>query len=140
MNLVPMSVLIGIVLVGGGILSGGTAKSHDVQRPDLDRWYGSLQNPKSSSPTIKSLGCCSAKDCHPTEAVRVKDSGQWMARVGTRHEDGIWELGEWLPVPWDAVLTQPNPVGAAVVCHGQSYKFPAAPAPVIWCFVPPPEF
>jgi len=62
--------------------------AHDSKHPEFDSWYRGLKNPNFKSAVIQDLGCCSARDCHETEAdIR---SGRWWARVGKPH----FEYGE----------------------------------------------
>ena len=119
--------------------------AHDAKHPEYDSWYRGLKNPNFKSAVIRDLGCCSAKDCHETEAdIR---NGRWWARVGKLHtkylgpkpaseaqhafdlayEEISWELTEWKEVPNEAILKVSNPTGSPVICHSAIYE--------IWCFV-----
>jgi hypothetical protein len=104
--------------------------AHDSKHPEFDSWYKGLKNPNFKSAAIRDLGCCSARDCHETEAdIR---NGRWWARVGKLHtkylgpkpateaqhafdydEEISWELTEWKEVPAEAILKIPNPTGAS---------------------------
>ena len=124
--------------------------AHDTKHPEFDSWYRGLKNPNFKSSVIQDLGCCSARDCHVTEAdIR---NGRWWARVGKPHfEYGepksasdsqhpfdlvyyeiTWELTEWKEVPTEAILKIPNPTGSPVICHSALYE--------IWCFIPDNEY
>jgi hypothetical protein len=119
--------------------------AHDSNHPEFDSWYRGLKNPH-----FKSAWCCSARDCHETEAdIR---SGRWWARVGKPHfEYGepksasdsqhpfdlvyyeiTWELTEWKEVPTEAILKLSNPTGSPVICHSTLFE--------IWCFIPDNEY
>ena len=123
--------------------------AHDSKHPEFDSWYKGLKNPNFKSAVIRDLGCCSARDCHETEAdIR---NGRWWARVGKLHtkylgpkpateaqhafdyyEEISWELTEWMEVPAEAILKIPNPTGGPVICHSTYDE--------IWCFVPDNEY
>ena len=124
--------------------------AHDTEHPEFNSWYRGLKNPNYKSAVIQDLGCCSARDCHVTEAdIR---NGRWWARVGKPHfEYGepksasnsqhpfdlvyyeiTWELTEWKEVPTEAILKIPNPTGSPVICHSTIYE--------IWCFIPDNEY
>ena len=123
--------------------------AHDSKHPEFDSWYKGLKNPNFKSAVIRDLGCCSARDCHETEAdIR---NGRWWARVGKLHtkylgpkpateaqhafdyyEEISWELTEWKEVPAEAILKISNPTGGPVICHSTYDE--------IWCFVPDNEY
>jgi hypothetical protein len=133
-----------------GLLLTQPCMAHDAKHPEYDSWYRGLKNPNFKSAVIRDLGCCSAKDCHETEA-DIRD-GRWWARVGTLHtqylgpkpaseaqhafdlvyEEISWELTEWKEVPNEAILKVSNPTGSPVICHSAIYE--------IWCFVPDNQY
>ena len=72
-----------------GLLLTQPCMAHDAKHPEYDSWYRGLKNPNFKSAVIWDLGCCSAKDCHETEAdIR---NGRWWARVGKLHTKGLSE-------------------------------------------------
>jgi hypothetical protein len=124
--------------------------AHDGKRPEFDSWYRGLKNPNLKSAVIRDLGCCSARDCHETEAdIR---NGRWWARIGEAHVgygapksasdsehpldfveyEITWELTEWKEVPAEAILKVPNPTGSPVICHSTWNE--------IWCFIPDSQY
>jgi hypothetical protein len=119
-----------------GLLLTQPCMAHDAKHPEYDLWYRGLKNPNFKSAVFQDLGCCSAKDCHETEAdIR---NGRWWARVGKLHikyleaqEEISWELTEWKEVPNEAILKVSNPTGSPVICHA-IYE--------IWCFVPDNQY
>jgi len=76
-----------------------TVHAHDHNRPDLNDWFKSLQSRKAGS-------CCDGSD-----AMRIddpdwtNDSGHYRVRLE----------GEWVDVPDNAVITEPNRAGHALV-------------------------
>jgi hypothetical protein len=132
------------------LLSTQPGAAHDSKRPELDSWYKGLKNPNLRSAVVRDLGCCSAKDCHETDA-EIRN-GRWWARVGKLHtkylgpkpaseaqhafdlvyEEISWELTEWKEVPNEAILKIPNPTGSPVICHSTRNE--------IWCFIPDNQY
>jgi hypothetical protein len=132
------------------LLSTQPGAAHDSKRPELDSWYKGLKNPNLRSAVVRDLGCCSAKDCHETDA-EIRN-GRWWARVGKLHtkylgpkpaseaqhafdlvyEEISWELTEWKEVPNEAILKIPNPTGSPVICHSTRNE--------IWCFIPDDQY
>jgi hypothetical protein len=121
------------------------AHAHDWRRPDLDKWYSGLRNPRSSSSVVRNVGCCSKDDCHETEAeMRGND---WWARLGlpVTRPDGNhdWDLQNWVKVPTETVLlNQSNPTGNAVICHAVNRATGGGridPGATVFCFIPPAE-
>ncbi len=76
------------------------AVAHDHNRPGLDKWYGTLASGKGP--------CCGG----PSVDAKTLDGADWETKDGHYRVkiDGVW----W-DVPDDAVLTQPNLDGRALV-------------------------
>jgi hypothetical protein len=86
--------LAALLLVGCSI-----ANAHDPKRPDLDDWYRGLQS--------SGAGHC----CDKSEAKQL-DGSDWDMK------DGHYRVrfkGDWLDVPDNALVKQPNLVGPALV-------------------------
>lgn len=107
--------------------------------PEIRQWFRNLQRPDLPGPR-GNRSCCDESDCHRTEFT-LKD-GHYRARLGRLILGSAppeWELTEWVDVPDDRVIRdQGNPVGEAIICHGEStadsdnvYHIPH-----IYCFVP----
>lgn len=75
------------------------AHAHDHGRPDLDGWYKSLQSKKAGP-------CCDGSD-----AMRIDDP-DWE---NTNGHYRVRLEGEWIDVPDNAVITEPNRAGHALV-------------------------
>jgi hypothetical protein len=76
----------------------GRAEAHDYQHPELNGWYESLHSGK---------GPC----CDGTGAKRVDDA-DWESK------DGHYRVridGEWVDVPNEAVVPEPNRSGRTMV-------------------------
>lgn len=125
------------------LLCAVSALAHDAKRPDLDDWYGGLKRPGVKNGFN---GCCSLKDCHPTDA--ELRGGEWWAKVGLRNKYGEWKLLDpAVRVPANVVLSNhDNPTGEGVICHSTAWansednRQVLDPARIdIWCFVPPAE-
>jgi hypothetical protein len=117
------------------------AHAHDVHRPELDSFYGSLKDPKGNS-------CCQMTDCHPTQA-EIRPSASepakqvWWAQLGipTGGVPGEWSpRPEWIEIPPDKIITNVNPSGTPVICHTISWKqgtHELDPASItVRCFLP----
>ncbi|HJU06578.1 MAG TPA: hypothetical protein VJ692_15630 [Nitrospiraceae bacterium] len=87
-----------LVILG---LGGAAYKAwgHDHSRPDLDGWFKALQSKKAGP-------CCDGSD-----AMRIddpdwdNDGGRYRVRLE----------GEWVDVPENAVILEPNRAGHALV-------------------------
>ena len=141
--------LIGTLLAALPV-NGGTARAHDLRRPDLNSWYEGLHRNGLQLP------CCSIKDCHKTDA-EMREDGSWWGRLGIPvyrnprdpAEVPNWILGEWIKIKDEAIVRDdhgkpvPNPEGEAVICHDLTgVKDGVNVSPnwtVVWCFVPPFE-
>jgi hypothetical protein len=80
----------------------------------LKAWFDSLRSSKGF--------CCSEADGHETE-YDVRE-GQYWVPVGE---------GQWIPVPEDTILTEPNKLGRAIVWFMTATD---GGTPVIRCFLP----
>lgn len=90
-----MSKILAVILIA----MCGPALAHDHAKPELNNWFLSLRN-KNRVP------CCDGSD-----AKRLDDV-DWESR------DGHYRVklnGEWVDVPDDAVIEQPNLSGPAMV-------------------------
>lgn len=79
-------------------LSFVTAHAHDAHRPDLDGWFNRLESGKGR--------CCSNND------------GTALSDVDWESKDGHYRVrlqGQWIDVPDDAVITEPNRAGRTMV-------------------------
>jgi hypothetical protein len=74
------------------------ALAHDPSRPELNGWFDKLASGR---------GLC----CSLTDGVTVADP-DWESRNGHYR---VRLLGEWIDVPDDAVITEPNRVGRTMV-------------------------
>jgi hypothetical protein len=101
-----------VVVLSALIIRGAVA--HDRERPDLDDWFGTLQNGK---------GPC----CDGTDAKRVDDA-DWESRNGHYR---VRINGEWVDVPEQAVVNGPNLAGRTMVWL---YYLDGHPKPR--CFMP----
>jgi hypothetical protein len=70
--------------------------------------------------------CCDTADGYPAEVEWDNDSGRYRVRID----------GAWYDVPDDAVITQPNRIGYAVVWYHPRYERDGRKVPVIQCFLP----
>jgi hypothetical protein len=106
-----------IVLLIGLIFYPALVRAHDHGRPGLDSWYQGLKS-KGGGP------CCDGpgKDAtHLADADWESKDGRYRVRVE----------GEWLDVPNDTVLTEPNRDGRTLV-----WIYHANGRPIVRCFIP----
>jgi hypothetical protein len=107
--------------------------------PEIRHWFKSLERPDMPG-TRGNRSCCDVSDCHRTEFT-LKD-GHYRARLGrliSGSSPPAWELTEWVDIPDDRVIKDKgNPVGEAVICHGEATinGDPTVRVPHIYCFVP----
>jgi len=76
------------------------ALAHDASRPDLNSWFDHLASGKGL--------CCSFADATA------------LADVDWESRDGHYRVhldNEWIDVPDDAVITEPNRAGRTSVCE-----------------------
>lgn len=76
------------------------ALAHDHNRPDLDDWYMNLRSGKGP--------CCGGPQVDAT----TLDGEDWETKAGHYR---VRIDGEWIDVPDDAVLNEPNKDGRALV-------------------------
>jgi hypothetical protein len=91
------------------------AAAHDHARPELDGWYAHLRS-KHAVP------CCDGSD-----AARVEDV-DWESR------DGHYRVrleGQWVDVPDEAVVEEPNKDGRTLV-----WPYHINGLPAVRCFLP----
>lgn len=76
------------------------ARAHDHDRPNLDSWYSGLRSGKGA--------CCDGP----------KVDAKYLADADWESKDGHYRVridGEWIDVPDDAVLKEPNRDGRTLV-------------------------
>lgn len=88
----------GFVVLALVCLAWSAALAHDHDRPELNGWFNQLKSGKGL--------CCSNNDGTALEDVdwETKD-GHYRVRIE----------GEWIVVPDDAVITEPNRAGKTMV-------------------------
>lgn len=116
-----LALLVLAVCAGSGeqLIMGRGAFGHDFHRPDLDQWFGSLENGKGAA-------CCGGPKIDATVLV----DADWESK------DGHYRVridGEWVDVPDDAVVNRPNLYGRALVWPTRGWG-----ALTIRCFMPGP--
>lgn len=93
------------------------AYGHDHSRPDLDSWYGTLRSDGGGP-------CCGG----PKVDATTLDDADWESR------DGHYRVrvdGQWLDVPDEMVVKEPNRAGRTLVwlSYGNGQPF-------VRCFMP----
>ena len=88
-----------VVVVALIMLATRPAYPHDHSHPELNDWFKSLQSRKAGS-------CCDGSD-----AMRIDDP-DW---TNTNGHYRVRLEGEWVDVPDNAVITEPNRAGHALV-------------------------
>jgi hypothetical protein len=112
--LLPASLAFGFLALMALVGFASGAIAHDHARPDLDAWFNRLASGKGL--------CCSLAD---GEAVADPD---WESKNGHHRV----RLGvEWIDVPDDAVITEPNRAGRTMVWPLKGYL-----GTTIRCFMP----
>jgi hypothetical protein len=106
------------LLLAGFALLGYTvfARAHDHNKPGLDSWYSGLRSGKGP--------CCGG----PSVDATTLDGPDWETK------DGHYRVrieGEWIDVPDDAVLNEPNRDGRTLVWPLRGYL-----GITIRCFMP----
>jgi hypothetical protein len=99
------------------------AYPHDKERPDLDDWFNHLQSRK---------GLC----CHDHDGTPLHDldwdmkNGHYRVRLDVSKEAGKIDM-QWIEVPEEAIVTEPNKAGHAMVWYYNGYN-----GLVVRCFMP----
>ncbi len=116
----PNGLMLALVLASIDVIALGTVA---VQAHDDGRYANSPLKPWFDSLHSKSGGaCCSNAD------------GMALADVDWDTKDGHYRVrldGEWIDVPTDAVITEPNRAG-----HTMVWPYYVQGRPVIRCFLP----
>ncbi len=116
----PNGLMLALVLASIGVIALGTVA---VQAHDDGRYANSPLKPWFDSLHSKSGGaCCSNAD------------GMALSDVDWDTKDGHYRVrldGEWIDVPTDAVITEPNRAG-----HTMVWPYYVQGRPVIRCFLP----
>src|SRR6266705_2940856 len=108
-KLIPYCLVSGIVL-----LCVGSALAHDHSRPELNDWFNKLASGKGL--------CCSFADGTAISDVDWETkNGKYRVRIDN----------EWIDVPQDAVITEPNRAGRTMVWPMKGYLGTS-----IRCFMP----
>jgi len=112
----PRNLITLLSIAAAAFTNASIAKDRELKnvRPEIRRWFEEMKSPTGSL-------CCSFADGHRTE-YDMKQGQYWVPIDG-----------EWHPVPPEAVINTPNPVGDAIVwylpmnpeglaVHGQKWK------------------
>lgn len=87
--------------------------------PEIKSWIRALKNQDK-------VGCCDVADGYPADVEWDTKNSSYRVRIE----------GEWYVVPPEAVLTEPNRLGYAMVWFFWSYEEGVRKAPRIRCFLP----
>ena len=108
-----------VALLAAAILVPRPARGHDHNHPELDDWYFSLRTPGGGP-------CCGGPKIDAT----TLDDVDWEVKNGRYR---VRVEGQWLDVPDDKVLTEPNRARRTLVwLHYSNGK------PHVRCFLPGP--
>ena len=110
----------GFVILIVVMLLSSAAMAHDPKRPELNGWFNGLHNGIGGQ-------CCSNMDG------KVVLDADWDSK------DGHYRVridGEWIDVPDDAVIKEPNLYGPTVVWPKPSSFYGAHVKTTILCFLP----
>jgi hypothetical protein len=110
-SLTPLKIGITVLLL---TLGSHLGHAHDPSHPELKAWFDSLRSGKGP--------CCSDAD-----GTAVSDV-DWQSANGHYR---VWLDGEWIDVPDEAVITEPNRVGRTMVWPLRGYM-----GTTIRCFMP----
>lgn len=113
-NVLALIILVGILV--------GRVLAHDHDRPELDGWFNHLASGKGL--------CCSVADGY------VIDDADWESkgghyRVQIQNKALPGNPMEWVEVPDDAVITEPNKAGHTMVWPIYGYQ-----GATVRCFMP----
>jgi hypothetical protein len=98
--------------------------AHDRTRPDLNGWFDQLASGKGP--------CCSTVDGYTVQDADWDTiDGHYRVRIQNKAIPG--DPYEWVDVPSDAVITQPNLFGRTMV-----WPFYSVRGTTIRCFMPGP--
>jgi hypothetical protein len=103
-------------------LAPALAYSHDARHPELNNWFEGLHSGKGP--------CCSNADGN------VVIDADWESK------DGHYRVkleGQWVDVPDEAVIKEPNRDGRTIVWPGGTtwnYNMPNAKTLTVRCFMP----
>lgn len=96
-------------------LLGVRAHAHDLEHPELDNWYMGLRSPGHGP-------CCDGSETtHLADVDWDSHDGHYRVRLD----------GQWVDVPDDAVVTEPNRDGRALL-----WAFKGSSGWYIRCFMP----
>jgi hypothetical protein len=89
--------------------------------PEIKAWIKGLKTPLSGW-----YGCCEISDGYPPEATWDMGDGKYRVKID----------GQWIDVPDEAVIREPNRLGYAVVWF--SKPSPSSTEIFVKCFLPGP--
>lgn len=108
------------------LLVSSTALAHDHDHPELDGWYKSLSSGKGP--------CCDGSDAvsviDPNWEIQDKPGNPFRVWLDVSMEDGKVNM-QWVDVPEDAVVHEPNKAGIAKVWPVRTYM-----GVIVRCFLP----
>lgn len=113
-----LAIFIIALLVAALWMASHPVRAHDVHRPDLDPWFGSLASGRGA--------CCGSPKVDATVLVDAdweSKNGHYRVRID----------GAWVDVPDDAVVNKPNLYGRALVSPNRGWGGLS-----IRCFMPGP--
>jgi hypothetical protein len=115
-----------LCLVGGlslGVFSHDAVHAHDHEHPELNKWFESLKSGKGL--------CCNGRDAvHVADPDWQTNNGHYRVRIDVSSEMGKVDM-EWIDVPDEAVITDPNLSGHTLLWPVRGYL-----GVTIRCFMP----
>jgi hypothetical protein len=115
------TILLWILAIAWLALHMAMAAAHDRNRPELDNWFMSLQSGKGP--------CCDGSDAqHLSDVEWQSHDGHYRVKI----ED------QWIDVPDDAVIKQPNLNGRTMVWPYRRNYMDGHDEIIIRCFMPGP--
>jgi hypothetical protein len=97
--------------------------AHDHEHPELNKWFESLKSGKGP--------CCDGSDAvHVADPDWEAKNGHYRVRIDVSTETGKVDM-EWIDVPDEAVITEPNLSGHTLVWPLRSYL-----GVTVRCFMP----